>query len=167
MLSERQEKKYQVETLDPILQIIKEKELQKIRDVHSIHYYGNNEGNDVEKVVVYPDKVEIHVWKNVDGKFTSVEDFKVESEQKGIEWLKSRGFNQANIIKMDYTEYSYEDGVIGLYLIDDFHKSVILTFLPERIPDVEKIFGLENAEVITTPYNKLLDKLGKIRSIEI
>lgn len=162
-----QEKKYQVDSFDTILRLIKEINLKKIKEVTSLHYYGKKDSNDVEKFVVYPDRVEVHVFKNVDGNFVSVEDFKIDSEQKGFEWLKSRGFTEANLIKMDYVEYGYKDGTVGLYTIDDFYKSVILYFSPKDHLEVEKLFGLENSEVITIPYNKLMEKMGKLRTIKL
>ncbi|HTK03617.1 MAG TPA: hypothetical protein VL401_02500 [Alphaproteobacteria bacterium] len=167
MATKSQEKKYQIDSFEFIQNLIRQKNLKKIREVTSVHYYGKKDGNDVEKIVVYPDRVEVHVWKNIDGNFVSVEDFKVDSEQKGLKWLKSRGFKEANIINMDYTEYGYEDGTIGLYTIDDFHKSAILNFPPNKHQDVEKVFGLQSSEVITVPYNKLMEKMGKLRTLDL
>ncbi len=162
-----QEKKCQVESFDPILKLIKEKDLKKLKEVTSVHYYGKHEGNDVEKFVEYPDRVEVHVFKEIDGKFASTEDFKVKDKKEGIAWLKQRGFKEANIVKMEYVEYTYKNGVVGLYTIDDFHHSIILNYPEGGHETVEKEFGLQNSEVITIPYNKLLETMGKLRSINL
>jgi hypothetical protein len=161
------EKKYQVDSFDPILKIIKAKKLKKIRNVTSVHYYGKHEGNDVEKFIEYPDSVKVHIWKEIDGKFTPVDDFPLKDKAEGIAWLKKRGFKEANIVKMDYTEYRYQNGNIGLYTIDDFHKSVILSLPEGKHEDTEKEFGLQDSVIITIPYNKLLERLGKLRTIKL
>lgn len=162
-----QEKKYQIDSFEPILKIIKKKDLKKLKEVTSVHYYGKHDGNDVEKFVEYPDRVEVHVWKEINGVFTPTEDFSLKNKDEGIAWLKKRGFTEANIVKMDYTEYAYKDGTIGLYTIDDFHHSIILNFPNGEHETVEKEFGLQNAEAIKVPYNKLLEKKGKLRSTNL
>ena len=162
-----QEKKYQVDSFDPILELIKEKGLKKLKEVTSVHYYGKHEGNDVEKFIEYPDRVEIHIFKEKDGKFIPTEEFLLKNKDEGFDWLKERGFKEVNIVKMDYVEYAYKNGAVGLYTIDDFHRSVILNF-PEGGHEVmEKEFGLQNVELITVPYNKLLEKMGKLRSLSL
>ena len=50
------------------------------------------------------------------------------NKNAGIAWLKNRGYKIANIVRMDYTEYAYSDGTIGLYILDDDLYSVILYF---------------------------------------
>lgn len=162
-----QEKKYEVDSFNTILDQIKVMGLTKIKDVASEHYYGKKEGNDVEKFVVYSDRVEVHVWKNIDGRFIPTEDYQIESKEKGLLWLKQRGFTQVNIVTMNYTEYQYQDGSIGLYTIDDFHHSAILNLPAGEHQNAEKVFNLENSKIITVPYNKLLQSMGKLRTIKL
>ena len=162
-----QEKKYQVDSFDDIGKIIKEKGLKKIKKVTSVHYYGEHEGNDVEKIVEYPDRVEVHALKEENGKFTPTEDFRVKDKEEGFAWLRKREFIKANIVKMNYEEYGYKNGTVGLYVIDDFLNSVILNYPTGEHEGVEKEFGLEDAERITIPYNKQLKELGKLRSMEL
>jgi hypothetical protein len=161
------EKKYQLDSFTPILKIIKEKKLIKLKEVASVHYYAKHEGNDIEKFVEYPDRVEVHVWKEVNGEFTPTENFLIKDKSEGLAWLKRRGNKIANIVKMDYTEYEYKNGTVGLYTIDDFHHSIILNFSEGEHENVEKDFGLQKAETITVPYNKMLEKMGKLRSINL
>src|SRR3989344_6957889 len=149
---ELQEKKYQISSFDPILELIKDKSLKKLKEVTSVHYYGKHDGNDVEKVVEYPNRVEVHVFKEKDGKFTPTEEFPLKDSQEGITWLKKRGFKVANIVKMEYVEYTYKNGTVGLYTIDDFHHSVILNLPSGEHEAAEKEFGLQVAEVINVPY---------------
>jgi hypothetical protein len=162
-----QEKKYLVKSFRSILKIINEKNLTKSKEVHSTHYYGEHKGNDVEKFVEYPDRVEVHVLKEVDGKFVPTDDFRVKNKSEGIAWLKKRGFSTANIVKMDYDEYEYKGGTLGLYTIDNFLLSVILNYPPGKHEEVEKEFNLQNAEQLTIPYNKQLRELGKLRSVSL
>ena len=162
-----QEKKYRVSSFAHIEQILKKVGAKKAKEIVSTHYYGVHEGNDVEKFVEYPDRCEIHVLKEQDGRFTMTEHRPITDKAEGLVWLKRRGFTTANIVSMAYTEYAYKDGTVGLYMIDDFLSSVILYYLPEKISEMEKEFELENAEVISLPYNKYLDTLGKRRTMKL
>ena len=120
-----------------------------------------------EKFVEYDDRFEIHILKEQDHLFTMKEHRVIPDKNSGFKWLKSRGFTIVNIIKMDYEEYAYKDGTVGLYTIDDFLHSVILYFPSGQHEVIEKEFQLNSSEVITIPYNKLLEKLGRLRSIKI
>lgn len=164
---ERQEKKYRVESFAPTQQHLTEKGAEAGPAIVATHYYGVHEGNDVEKFVEYADRCEIHVLKEQDGKFTMTEDRKIANKDEGIAWLKSRGYTTANIVKMDYMEYSYNDGTVGLYTIDDFLRSVILYYPSNQHDALEKEFGLQSAEVIRVPYNKYLEQLGRLRSLKL
>jgi len=37
----------------------------------------------------------------------------------------------------------------------------------DSFADIEKKFGLETAEVVNVPYNKLLNQLGRLRSMPL
>lgn len=163
----RQEKKYLVDSFDPVIKLLKEKHAAKLKEIVSTHYYGQHEGNDVEKFVEYSDRYEIHALKEQDGKFTMTEDRLIADKHEGLAWLKNKGYTDANIVTMAYTEYAYKSGTVGLYVIDDFLHSVILYYPPDQHEAMEKEFGLEKAEVITVPYNKFLSKLGKLRSMSL
>lgn len=161
------EKKYLVESFDNIRKKLLEIGVKKIRDVTSIHYYGMHDGNDVEKFVAYPDRIEIHILKESDGKFVLTEHRAIADKDQGFLWLKDRGYTMANIVSMDYEEYAYQGGIVGLYVIDGFLYSVILDFDSDQLTIKEKEFGLQNAEIISIPYNKYLEVLGKLRSTEL
>lgn len=64
---------------------------------------------------------------------------------------------------MDATDYEYHGGIVGLYIINDFLNSVILDFPVSEHQDMEQVFGLNKAKVISVPYNKYLDSIGKSR----
>lgn len=162
-----QEKKYSVDSFEPILELISKKSLSVLKKVTSVHYYGKHEGLDVEKFVEYPDRVEVHVLKEHNGKFTPTEDFPLKDREEGFAWLKKRGYKVANIVKMDYVEYKYKNGTLGLYRIDDFLLSIILNYPPGKHEVIEKEFGLENTDQIIIPYNKMLEKMGKLQSINL
>lgn len=162
-----QEKKYRVKSLAPILAVIRQKNLPHVKHVQSTHYYGEHSGNDVEKFVEYPDRVEVHVLKESDGTFTLVDHFPLSSKEEGFAWLNKRGYTTANIVTMEYDEYEYEGGTIGTYLIDGILPSVILYYPPGKHEAVAETFGLADAPVIDVPYNTYLASLGKLRSIPL
>lgn len=162
-----QEKKYLVDSFTAIQKILNEKGAKKEKEIVSTHYYGQHIGNDVEKFVEYVDRFEVHVLKENDGRFTMTEHRSIADKDEGITWLKGKGYETANIVKMAYVEYVYKNGTVGLYTIDDFLHSVILYYPPEEHESIEKKFGLENAEVITVPYNKYLEQLGRLRSMKL
>jgi len=164
---EQQEKKYLVNSFTDIERKLQDVDAQIIKQVVSTHYYGQHEGNDVEKFVEYADRVEIHTLKESNGQFTMTGHRPISDKLAGFAWLKNRGYKTANIVKMDYTEYTYKNGTVGLYTIDDALKSVILYYPPNEHAPIENEFGLGTAEVIAVPYNKYLDRLGKLRSITI
>lgn len=162
-----QEKKYLVDSFADIQKILKRVGAKKGKEVVAIHYYGQHKGNDVEKFVEYTDRYEIHVLKEQNGRFTLTEHSPIPDKEAGMAWLKSRGYTMANIVKMAYTEYGYKDGTVGLYTIDDFLKSVILYYPPGQHETIEKEFGLQTAEVIRVPYNKLLEQMSRLRSMQL
>ena len=162
-----QEKKYLVNPFTKILKILKEKGAKKRKKIVSTHYYGQHAGNDVEKFVEYVDRYEVHVLKESDGRFTMTEHKPIEDKKAGLVWLKGKGYTNASIIKMAYTEYEYKNGTVGLYTINDFLHYVNLYYPQNQHETIEKEFGLQNAEVITVPYNKYLEKLGRLRLIKL
>ncbi len=162
-----QEKKYRVESFIEILKLLKEKGAEKQKEITSIHYYGQHEGNDVEKFVEYKDRYEIHILKEHDGRFTMMEHTPIKDKDAGFTWLKNKGYSVVNIVKMDYTEYSYKGGTVGLYIIDDFLRSVILYFPKDKHKKMEKEFGLDSVDVISVPYNKYLAQIGHLRSMRL
>lgn len=164
---ERQEKKYRVDSFANTQKRLAEKGAKAGQEIVAIHYYGAHEGNDVEKFVEYADRCEIHILKEKDGRFTMTEHRKIVDKNTGIEWLKSQGYTSANIVRMVYTEYQYKDGTVGLYTIDDFLHSVILYYPPSEHNALENEFGLQDAEVIPVPYNKYLEQLGRLSSIQL
>lgn len=159
-----QEKKYHVDSFADIGRKLRQIGAQKIREIVSTHYYGQHEGNDVKKFVEYADRFEIHTLKEESGRFTMIEHAPITDKAAGIDWLQKQGFTHASIVNMAYTEYEYKHGTVGLYVIDDFLKSVILYYPPEQLAAIEKEFKLQNTEVISLPYNKYLDQIGKLRA---
>lgn len=162
-----QEKKYRVDSFDEIFQLLKKKNAKKIKRIESIHYYGNFESNDVEKFIEYEDRSEVHILKESNGNFTLTKKFKIADKNVGILWLKNRGYKSAGIVKMNYTEYEYKNGTVGLYVLNDLLNSVILYFPSNKLEEMEKKFKLSNAEVIKVPYNKYLEKIGQLKQVNL
>lgn len=162
------EKKYLVSDLSLFEAKLKTLGATEVKRVQSSHYYGHHDGSDVEKFVVYPDHSAIHVLKEQNGTFTLTEDRAIADKAEGLAWLKDRGYTQVDMVDMDYTDYAYEDGTIGLYSIDHGAVySVILTYPADAHDTMEKKLGLVGMEQIALPYNKYLEVQGKLRSMPL
>ncbi len=68
---------------------------------------------------------------------------------------------------MDDVDYEYKEGIVGLYVINDFLYSVILDFPEGAHSSIEHELDLEKAEPIDVPYNKYLEKTGHLTSVLI
>lgn len=159
-----QEKKYEVKSFDEIIEILDKLGAKKVGGKTTEHFYGQHKGNNVVKLVKYADRDEIHVLKEVGGKFSLVESNSMKDTKEGLQDLKNRGYEAVDVIKMENTDYEHKGGLVRLYLIDDFLPSVILDYPEGKHEDVEKELSLEDANRISIPYNKQLKKLGKLRT---
>jgi len=162
-----QEKKYLVDSFSRIQKILNETGAKRRPRVVTIHYYAQQEGNDVVKLVRYNDRNEIHILEESQGRFSLKENIPVESTDAGLQWLKDRGAGVVNLVKMANTDYEYKNGIVGLYIIDDFLYSIILDFPEGQHETIEKEFGLHTAKVISVPYNKLLKQMGRLRPMNL
>lgn len=162
-----QEKKYQVESFDQVKKILDKLGIKKSEESITNHYYGQHKGNDVVKLVKYADRNEIHVLKESEGKFSLEESLPMENTEEGLKWLKDKGYKVVNLVKMANVDYEYKGGLVRLYVIDDWSHSVILDYPEGKHEAIEKEFGLETAEVISVPYNKQLEQMGKLRSMRL
>jgi len=162
-----QEKKYLVKTFSRIRDMLESKHATKNSKTVTIHYYAQKEGNDVTKLVEFIDRYEIHILKESHGNFSLTEKIPMASNKAGFRWLKDKGYNTVNVVKMQNTDYGYKGGIIGLYIINDVLHSVILNFPEGQHDAVANEFGLDTAEVITVPYNKYLEQLGRSRSMKL
>lgn len=160
-----QENKYLVDSFANTQKILRLAGAKKKQEIISTHYYGQHEGNDVEKFVEYGDRYEIHKLIEHDGHYTLTDHTPIADKAAGLRWLKKQGYTQVNIVRMAYTDYEYKNGIVGLYSIDDSLHSVILDFPKEQLEEIEKEFGLQTAEVIRVPYDKFLKHLGRLQSM--
>lgn len=154
------EKKYKVESFESIRAKLNELGAKQIKRTSSTHYYVPQDSNDVVKLVHYTDRDEIHLLKEENGTFSLTENVPVQDLEGGFHWLKRRVFEQVDVVKMDYIDYEYDNGTVGLYTLNDSLLSVILDFPKEKHAEMEKAFGLGSAEVIAIPYNKYLNQVG-------
>ena len=161
------EKKYRVTSLSKIQKILDVLGAQKVKQTVATHYYARHKGNGVVKLVAYEDKNEIHVLEDLNGKFSLKETVPMKTTEAGLQWLKDKGHTMVDIVKMANTDYTYEAGVVGLYLINDSLRSIILDFPEGQHETIEKELGLDSAETIDIPYNKLLERLGKLQTIDL
>lgn len=162
-----QEKKYRVDSFTKIQKILDEKGAKKNKGIVTTHYYAPQESNNVVKLVDYTDSNEIHVLEESKGRYSLKESIPVENTAAGLKWLKDKGYKTVNVVKMVNTNYEYKNGVVGLYIIDDFLHSVILDFPEGQHEAIEKELELDTTEVISVPYNKFLEQLGRLRSIKL
>ena len=162
-----QEKKYQINSFNHVIGVLKRLGALKKSGKVTHHYYGQSDGNDVTKLVKYQDKCEIHILKETDGKFDLTDNIPVKDIKDGLKWLKTNGFKAVDIIKMENIDYEYNGGLVRLYTIDDWLKSVILDYPKGKHEKIAEKLGLVSNDQIKVPYNKHLASLGKLRSREV
>jgi hypothetical protein len=158
-----QEKKFLVASFDDIKKWLNQVGANRLETANSTHYYAQVDGNDVVKLVDHDGRCEIHSLKESDGKFTLTDRIPVSDVSAGLAWLRDKGYKSCTKVKIIHTDYEYSGGLVGLYIVNDFLYSVILDFPADKHAPMEKQFGLEHAEQITIPYNKILENMGKIK----
>lgn len=151
------EKKLRVDSFVSVKKKLAELGAKKVNHAVESHYYAQTNDNNVTKLVQYDTKSEIHLLSETNGTFALTESIPTKDAEAGLKWLRDKGHTKTTTVKMDYDEYAYKDGIVGLYLINDSLHSIILDFPPEKYKAIEKDLGLEKAEVITVPYNKYLE----------
>lgn len=161
LLVKHQEKKFKVQSFNGIQTRLKEVNAKPAAEIESTHYYAQVKGNDVIKLVDHDGHYELHLLKESDGKFSLTNRIPVSNFNEGLSMLKGKGAKSYAIVKMAHTDYEYDEGLVGLYVINDILYSVILDFPASKHKAMEEQFGLENAEKITIPYNKLLERMGR------
>ncbi len=161
------EKKYRVDSFDTILQKLKAFGSTPEKESKSEHYYTHQPNNDVVKLVVHTGKAEIHKLKEHDGKFTLTDTIPLTNTKAGMSWLKQHGYTTLDVVKMSHVDYPYKGGIVGVYTINDFLRSVILDNLAGQHEAIEAELGLQAAERIDVPYNKYLESIGKLRQIDL
>ncbi len=158
-----QEKKFLVTSFDDVKKRLNQAGAKSLKTANSTHYYAQVDGNDVVKLVDQDGQCEIHLLKESDGKFTLADRIPMSDVSAGLRWLRDKGYESCTTVKITHTDYEYNVGLIGLYIINDLLYSVILDFPGNKHLAMEKQFGLEEAEQITIPYNKILENMGKIK----
>jgi hypothetical protein len=136
-------------------------------DISSTHYYAHLDSNETIKMIDYPDRVEIHRVGYNDGLYSIDEVTEVTDVEAGFEWFKKEGFKELDVLEMRDQEFSYLGGGFALYTVDKDILSVILGYEEEKLPEMEKVFGLEGAEQIVVPYNVYVGQLGRLHAISL
>ncbi len=115
-----QEKKYLVSSFEGVRRRLRELGAVPRPSVATTHYYVATPGTDVVKLVDYGDRVEIHVLeKTDDGKFNLTERRAMESREAGLAELADRGFDEADVVRMEDESYDLDGGEVALYTIDE------------------------------------------------
>jgi adenylate cyclase class IV len=161
------EKKYHVDSLDHIKSVLATVGAQQVETDTSQHYYGQHSGNDVTKLVVYKDRSEIHRLEEHEGKFSLKEKIAVKDKNDGLRWLREHGYSEVGVVEMKCTNYTYKNGIIGLYVLNNSVYSVILDFDDSEHKNTEQELGLANTTVISVPYDKYLKRLGEFEIVTI
>ncbi|MCB9813173.1 MAG: hypothetical protein H6772_02070 [Pseudomonadales bacterium] len=163
----KQEKKYRIKSFDSIKEFLTQKNVLPIRSSLTYHYYGQQDTNNVTKLVQYADKQEIHILEESDGLFSLKEIIPVSTKKEGFSWLRSHGFKEIGEVKMESQTFDYSEGLVRLYLIDDWLHAIILSHVGDNLLQVEAELGLDSEEVISQPFNVYLDLIGKLKISEI
>jgi hypothetical protein len=166
-MSKQLEKKYRVASFDGMRAKIKELGAQPTLDIRSTHYYAHLDTDDTLKMINYPDRVELHRVSTKNGMHSIDEIITFDSIETGFAWFRDHGYDSLDVLKMHDEEYSYLDGGFALYTVQGDIFSVILGYEADKIADMEKLFGLTDAEEIHKPYNKYIAQLGKLQTIHI
>lgn len=162
-----QEKKYRINSFKLITSQLELLNLKPWKHSTSIHYYANQASNDVTKIIEYQARAVIHILDETRGRFILREKIPIENVEAGKIWLKNHGFNKISIVTMRHTDYEYAAGTIGLYTINDWLHSVILKYPAGQHEIIEGDFGLEDAEVISLPYDKYLKNMNMLNTIAL
>ncbi len=151
------EQKYRVTSFDDVKTKLVDVGAKALPSSITYHYYAVQDSLDVSKLVVFPDKSEIHVLKEQDGNFTLTDRISVEDKESGLQWLKVHGHENTTLVTMDSTNYEYAGGIVGLYIINDKLHSVIFEFPSDQHNKMVDLFGMKDKEKIEQPYNKYLE----------
>jgi hypothetical protein len=162
-----QEKKYQIGDFAGMERQLKALGAVRENEMTTVHYYARRKDSNVTKLVEYADHCQIHELQESGGKFTLTERIPIKSRQAGLQWLKDKGFKAVDIVKMVNTDYNYQDGIVGLYIINDFLQSVILDFPEQLQAKMEAELDLKSAPKIDIPYNKYLQEIGKLEYVDL
>ncbi len=165
MLMKYQEKKYLVDSFTHIQNLLKNAGSLPEPEVITTHYYARHPSKDVVKLVQFADKNEIHLLRESRGKFILTQRFPVPTKEAGLHWLKQKGYRTVSLVKMADTDYAYRNGIVGLYILNDEIRSVILDFPDGEHETIAKELELDSARAIDVPYNTLLEQMGKLHSI--
>lgn len=136
-------------------------------DICSTHYYAHLDTDGTLKMIDYRDRVEIHKVHTKNGLHSIDEEIKIASVEAGFQWFKEQGFNELDVLEMRDREFAYLDGGFALYTVEQDVLSIILGYAESKVPEIEKLFGLEDAEEILIPYNKYIAQVGKLRTIKL
>jgi hypothetical protein len=162
-----QEKKYRVENFAAVEDRLAILNAEKVGESSSTHYYAPQPDNDVVKIVEHSDHCEIHKLSEANGKFTLTDRISLKDLNEGLGWLRDNDYDEAAVVSMSHTDFAYRGGIVGLYVINDFLRSVILDFPSGQHDAVAQELAIGGAEVIEVPYNKYLEQMGRLELMKV
>ena len=161
------EKKYRVNGFEEVLPRLLSLGAKPLKQSESTHYYAPREDNDVVKLVSKSTGFEIHELTESAGKFELTRSLQMKDLDSGLQWLLGQGYTEVGILHMEDTEYAYDTGVVGIYVINHTLRSVILDFPEGKHERPAQQLGLNDTELIEMPYNKYLEIHGDLRLVKI
>lgn len=162
-----QEQKYRVDSFTEVQAFFQAQQIELSPVKTTEHYYARQPGDDVVKLVSYQDKHEIHELEAQQGSFVLRRSLAVVDAAAGLAWLRAQGYEWVDLVKMTSRDYAYQGGLVRLYLLDDWLHSVILDYPAGQHQVVAEELGLSEKQLISAPYNKYLQELGKLRTMRL
>ena len=131
---EHSEQKYRVDSFDNILPCLRNLAVTSPIEGTSYHHYTRRPGNDVLKLVVTGGAASIHRLGEHEGRFQLEEAWPVADRTTGFGWFREQGFAELDGVEMSHSKYRHGDGIVGVYVIDGWLRSVMvdLTGVSER-----------------------------------
>jgi hypothetical protein len=73
-----------------------------------------------------------------------------------VNWLKAHNFNTVQVVKMAHDDYEFQGGIVGLYTINDWLKSVILEYPIGEHEHIQNQLGMIEAVKLELPTTNIL-----------
>lgn len=161
------ETKYRVKDFGAIEQRLKDLGAQPIKMSETTHFYAQRPDLNVTKLVDYGNRWQIHELAEANGTFALTRKIDMPSRQAGLDWLRNQGYHKVQVVTMADRGFEVPDGEIGLYLINDWLTSVIVDVPAEYQDAWAQKLELHAQDIITTPYNVLLESLGRANFMQL
>lgn len=121
----------------------------------SLHYCAHVESGSL-KVVKRETGWDITEMAEEDGQFEVVSQKSIGNKDEGFAVLRERGFNEVEVVEMNYHEYDLKGGIVGLYVLNKLIKSVVIDYPEGEHVEIKKELLLDDAQKINMSFSVLL-----------